>query len=325
MASHTEIVNLGIELKTIIGGMGTMTSTASLGIHDAVDIGVFLAGIEIFLHVFMTNHTEFGLAVCPELVLIAAPVRVMTDGAISGADRTMDMTHGCPFLFVNMAIKTKALDLTGGHYHPFCVTSGLVAGPTEQGRRGKVSPLGTGGDVTMTRITLGRELSVADLVNHGVCRQLISMASAALAGNCLLAMETVYPGILKIDVQQRTQWGIAYGNPASDRSQSKEIGTFPEGNTIMNIACGALNMSPRGFNYMRIAVILKTQEFKVGDINDLDHNIDDFVARDHGRLFDIGGEKENFSGHQGKRGKKKEHHKRQREQRDKRDLQVTKP
>lgn len=125
---NAKVVNLPKELKTIVGGMRTVASTAALGVHDAVDHEALLAGIKILLHFLMTDHTELTLAIGPQLKLIAASVRVVANGTIAGTDRSMDMGHGGPFPVVDMTVKAQRFDFAGGYRQLLGIRGGLMAG-----------------------------------------------------------------------------------------------------------------------------------------------------------------------------------------------------
>lgn len=188
----------------MVGGVGTVASAASLGIHDAVHNETSLSLVQIFLHFFMTDHAKLGLAVGPQLKLIAAAVRVVTNRAITGSDRTVDMAHRSPFSIIDMTIETEGLDLAGGYHHLFGIGIGLVAGPAKQGGGGEMPPVGPGCRVAVTGIALWRKLSVTDLVYRGAGRQFLGMAASAFLGNGALPVKQINPGSIEINIEQGT-------------------------------------------------------------------------------------------------------------------------
>ena len=62
-------------------------------------------------------------------------VNIVTDRTISGADRTMDMTvFITPFTFINMTLKTQALNLAGRDDQLILFRVRLMTGATKKRR-----------------------------------------------------------------------------------------------------------------------------------------------------------------------------------------------
>ena len=113
--------------------MRTMAGHTAPGTEDPVHLETTLAVIKIFFLVFMTDHAQSGLTICPELKFIGTAVGIMTDSAVTGADRPMDVGHRGPFVFINMAIEAETFNPADRYRYLLFARISLVTGIAEQG------------------------------------------------------------------------------------------------------------------------------------------------------------------------------------------------
>lgn len=198
VTTHAQIINWFIKLKTVIGGMGTVTGNAAAALDDAVDvIGGAVFSKQVFF-VRMAGHADYILASCPELGTILVGVGVVTDRAVAGTHRAVDMFHLQPSFFADMALETAGFHLAHRDGDFVGVSGLLMTGSALQGGGWAVFPVILN-DVFMAFKTERLGL----LVNgSGWLGRFCVVALLAGGGQQLVAVEERDPFFVKIDVEQ---------------------------------------------------------------------------------------------------------------------------
>jgi len=91
-----------------VAGDATTTQNYAMGVKAyALFTGIFL--------ITMAANAEVSASFGPELELVCISMGVMADGAVAGSNRTMDMSLGLEFYFVDVTLKAYLINPTREH------------------------------------------------------------------------------------------------------------------------------------------------------------------------------------------------------------------
>lgn len=198
VTTHAQLINRFIKLKTVIGGMGAVAGNAAAALDDAVDvIGGAVFSKQVFF-VSMAGHADHILALSPELGPILVGVGVVTDRAVAGTHRAVDMVHLQPGFFADMALETAGFHLARRDGYFVGVRGLLMTGPALQGGGRTVFPV-IFDYILMTFKTERLGLFVNGFAWLG---RFVVVALLAGGGQQLVAVEERDTFFVKVDVEQ---------------------------------------------------------------------------------------------------------------------------